>query len=160
MFLVQYFDKLHLSLWHCEALVLEDVCVWVLKSGVEGSEYLLTRHPPAGNRRYGVASLGRLDFSRVFSWLARRLGTGPGSFSSKSVKRGYVTAAHIDRVSQLVARPLCDAEGVVVKLVCVSLSQEAGGCIKARSLPLAPGLVVGGMLPPTRSASPGESAVV
>ena len=34
----------------------------------------------------------------MFPWLARCLGTGLGSFSSKSVRRGCATSAHMDRL--------------------------------------------------------------
>jgi hypothetical protein len=83
----------------CESLVLDDVVLWVLKSGVMGSEYLLTRRPPPGDRVHGVVSLGRQEFSKIFPWLARQLGSGLGSFTSKSVRRGFATAAHMDRMS-------------------------------------------------------------
>jgi hypothetical protein len=43
----------------CEELVMEDLCLWMLRSGVPEEEDLLTRHPPLGDKIHGVVSLRR-----------------------------------------------------------------------------------------------------
>jgi hypothetical protein len=84
----------------CEEMVLEDLCLWMLRSGVLEEEDLLTRHPPLGDKIHGVVSLRRKEYSRVFHWLCSAvLGITPGSLSSKSVRGGYAASAYLDRMS-------------------------------------------------------------
>ena len=84
----------------CESMVLDDLCLWVIKSGVECNDELVTRYPTAGEARWKRKTLTNREYQTVFRWLEREVGVPSNSFSSKSCRLAYATGGELDGLSR------------------------------------------------------------
>ena len=85
---------------HCESIVLDDLCLWILKSGVVGDDDLVTRYPPSDEPRSRRNTLTRKEYQSVFRWLEKEVGVPTQSFSSKSCPLSYATIGELDGLSR------------------------------------------------------------
>jgi hypothetical protein len=76
-----------------ESLVLDDLCEWVLRSGVLATDPLLTRYSIPESRRKVIT---RKEISTAIKESAARLNVSELMFSSKSLRKGY--ASHCSKV--------------------------------------------------------------
>ena len=85
----------------CESRVLDDICEWVMFSGVLEADELTTRYPPANpSGRSGRKVLTKKEFQSVFRWKEDNIGLPTQSLSAKSVRIGYATHAAMDGMSR------------------------------------------------------------
>ena len=84
----------------CESMVLDDLCLWVIKSGVECNDELVTRYPPPGKSGWRRKTLTNREYQTVFRWLEREVGVPKNSFSSKSCRLAYATGGELDGLSR------------------------------------------------------------
>ena len=80
-----------------EGTLLDDLAWWCLRSGVEYSEDLFTRHRPEDdpNRKCSVKSLTRDMFVGGIRWSAAHFGLPPNAFFSKASRKGTATALKV-----------------------------------------------------------------
>ena len=84
----------------CESTVLDDLCLWVIKSRVESNDELVTRYPPIGEAKYRRKTLTNREYQTVFRWLEKEVGVPSNSFSSKSCRLAYATGGELDGLSR------------------------------------------------------------
>ena len=84
----------------CEAAVLEDLCLWVARSGVKGKDELTIRYPLAGDHVHSRKVLTAKEYGSIMSWLATQESLPVSTFSSKNARIGYTTTGVLDGLSR------------------------------------------------------------
>ena len=84
----------------CEFAVLEDLCLWVARSGVRGKDELTTRYPPVGDHVHSRKVLTAKEYGSILAWVAVQAKLPVSSFSSKSARIGYATTGQLDGLSR------------------------------------------------------------
>jgi hypothetical protein len=82
-----------------ESMVLEDLCTWVLRSGVMEKDELVTRYPSKtdypDDKRFKRAVLNQKRFSRCYSWLGEKV-VLQDEFTTRCARIGYVVNGSCD----------------------------------------------------------------